>query len=218
MLVATWLVIGSLRSKPVLTAVGKVEFSRPYYLCSHCHVGQFPADVDLDIENTEFSPGVRRMQAVVGQEAAFDHGRQQVKLLADLEVTTKAVERTAEAIGEDIAAREQEEIERAMQLDLPLIVGELIRFLYVQLDGTGVSVVKKKLWVGRARRQDNRPTRGRPSWDVCLRKRPGTRKATPSATPIRPLTWARLKLRRNLESGSIWKLGSAVGTVPKRRS
>ena len=30
-----------------------------------------------------------------------------MKLLADLEVTTKAVERTAEAIGEDIAAREQ---------------------------------------------------------------------------------------------------------------
>jgi len=41
-----------LRSKPVLTAVGQVEVSRPYYLCSHCHAGQFPADVELDIENT----------------------------------------------------------------------------------------------------------------------------------------------------------------------
>jgi hypothetical protein len=79
-----------LRSKPVLTAVGQVEVSRPYYLCSHCHSGQFPADVGLDVANTEFSPGVRRMQAVVGQEAPFDHGRQQMKLLADLEVTTKA--------------------------------------------------------------------------------------------------------------------------------
>jgi Phage integrase family len=81
--------------------VGKVEVSRPYYLCPHCHAGQFPADVELDIENREFSPGVRRMQAMVGQEAPFDQGRQQMKLLADLEVTTKAVERTAEAIGED---------------------------------------------------------------------------------------------------------------------
>ncbi len=43
-----------------------------------------PADIELDIENREFSPGVRRMQAVVGQEAAFDNGRQQMKLLADL--------------------------------------------------------------------------------------------------------------------------------------
>ena len=88
-----------LRSKPVLMAVGKVEISRPYYLCPHCHAGQFPADVELDIEDTETSPGVRRMQAMVGQDAPFDHGRQQMKLLADLEVTTKAVERTAEAIG-----------------------------------------------------------------------------------------------------------------------
>jgi hypothetical protein len=137
-----------LRSKPVLTAVGQAKVSRPYYLCSHCHTGQFPADVELDIENTEFSPGVRRMQAMMGQEAPFDQGRQQMKLLADLEVTTKSIERTAEAIGEDIAAREQEEIQRAMQLDLPMIVGEPIPVLYLQLDGTGVPVVKKET-VGR---------------------------------------------------------------------
>jgi hypothetical protein len=156
-----------LRSKPVLTAVGKVEVSRPYYLCSRCHAGQFPADVELDIENTEFSPGVRRMQAVVGQEAPFDHGRRQMKLLADLEVTTKAVERTAEAIGEDIAAREQEGIQRAMQLDLPLIVGEPIRFLYVQLDGTAVSVVKKET-VGRAGKTAGQPAHTREAKLGCI--------------------------------------------------
>jgi hypothetical protein len=44
-----------LRSKPVLTAVGPARVSRPYYLCSHCHTGQFPADVELDIEDTELS-------------------------------------------------------------------------------------------------------------------------------------------------------------------
>jgi hypothetical protein len=49
-----------LRSKPLLTAVGTVEILRPYYLCSYCHQGQFPADVELDVENTDLSPGVRR--------------------------------------------------------------------------------------------------------------------------------------------------------------
>ena len=62
---------------------------RPWYLCPHCHQGQFPADAELDIENTDFSPGVRRMQALVGQEAPFDHGREQMKVLAGLEVTAK---------------------------------------------------------------------------------------------------------------------------------
>jgi len=156
-----------LRSKPVLTAVGKVEISRPYYLCPHCHTGQFPADVELDIENTEFSPGVRRMQALVGQEAPFDHGRQQMKLLADLDVTTKAVERTAEAIGEDIAAREQEEIQRAMQLDLPVVVGEAISILYVQMDGTGVPVVKKET-VGRKGKSEGQPAHTREAKLGCV--------------------------------------------------
>ena len=55
-------------TKTLLTAVGKVEVSRPYYLCSHCHNGQFPADVELDVENSELSPGVRRMLATVGRQ------------------------------------------------------------------------------------------------------------------------------------------------------
>jgi len=139
---------GGLRSKPVLTVVGRVEVSRPYYLCPHCHAGQFPADVELDIENTEFSPGVRRMQALVGQEAPFDHGREQMKVLADLEVTAKSVERTAEALGADIAQREQDEIPKALPLNLPVAAGEPIPILYVQMDGTGVPVVKKET-VGR---------------------------------------------------------------------
>jgi hypothetical protein len=150
-----------LRSKPVLTVVGRVEALRPYYLCPHCQRGQFPADVELDIENTEFSPGVRRMQALVGQQAPFDHGRQQLKLLADLEVTTKAVERTAEAIGENIAAREQEQMQQALQLDLPAAVGEeAIPILYVQMDGTGVPVVKKET-VGRQGKTEGQPSHTR---------------------------------------------------------
>ena len=132
------------RSKPVLTIVGPVRLSRPYYLCSQCHIGQFPVDAELDIENTEFSPGVRRMHALVGQQAPFDQGREQMKVLAGLEVTTKSVERIAEAIGGDIAQREQAEIEKALQLDLPVIAGEPIPVLYVQMDGTGVPVVKKE--------------------------------------------------------------------------
>ena len=156
-----------LRGKPILTAVGQVEISRAYYLCPHCHHGQFPTDHELDIENTEFSPGVRRMQAVVGQEVPFDHGRQQMKLLADLEVTTKTVERTAEAIGEDIATREQEEIQKAMQWSLPVVVGEPIPILYVQMDGTGVPVVKKET-AGRSGKTAGQPAHTREAKLGCV--------------------------------------------------
>jgi hypothetical protein len=100
------------------------------------------------------------MQAVVGQEAPFDHGRQHMKLLADLEVTTKAVERTSEAIGEDIAARERKQIQRAMQLDLPMVLSQPVPILYVQMDGTGVPVVKKET-EGRQGKTDGQPAHTR---------------------------------------------------------
>jgi hypothetical protein len=149
-----------LRSKPVLTVLGPAQLSRPYYLCARCHRGQFPADVELDVNETEVSPGVRRMLAVVGAEVPFDHGRQQMKLLADLEVTTKAVERTAEAIGEDIAAGSQKEIQRAVQLDLPMVLGKAVPILYVQMDGTGIPVVKKET-VGRQGKTEGEPSHTR---------------------------------------------------------
>ena len=155
-----------LRSKPLLTAVGEVRVWRPYYLCPHCHRGQFPADVELDVENTELSPGVRRMLASVGQDAPFDR-RQQMKLLADLELTTKAVERTAEAVGEDIAVGEQEQIQRAMQLDLPMVVGEPIPILYVEMDGTGVPVVKSET-VGRQGKREAQPAHTREAKLGCV--------------------------------------------------
>ena len=125
-----------LRSRPILTALGEVELTRPWYLCPGCHNGQFPVDRQLDVEDRDCSPGVRRMDAIVGQQGPFDRGREQMKVLAGLEVTAKSVERTAEATGADIAAREQREIRKAVQLNLPIIVGEPIPILYVQMDGT----------------------------------------------------------------------------------
>ena len=140
---------------------------RPYYLGPHCHQGQFPADQKLDLVATEFSPGVRRMQALVGQQAPFEHGRAQLKLLAGLEVTTKSVERVAESIGADIAHREQHEIDRAVPLDLPILVGEPVPILYVRMDGTGVPVVKKET-AGRPGKLDGVPAHTREAKLGCV--------------------------------------------------
>ena len=73
---------------------------------------------------------------MVGSDASFDQGREQMQLLAGLEVTRKAVERHAEAIGGDIERREQAEIQRVVQLDLPDVAGDDIPVLYIEMDGT----------------------------------------------------------------------------------
>ena len=128
------------RSRNLLTAVGPVRFERAYYCCHSCHHGQSPRDSELDVVGSDYSPGVRRMMAVVGSDTSFDRGREQMELLVGLTVTRKAVERHAEAIGCDIAHREEVEIQRAVQLDLPELTGSDIPVLYIEMDGTGVPV------------------------------------------------------------------------------
>ena len=100
------------------------------------------------------------MEAVVGHGDPFDRGRQQMKLLANLEVTTKSVERTAEAIGSDIAARDKQRIGSAMQLDLPIVIGTPIPIFYIEMDGTGVPVTKQET-VGRQGKTTGQPAHTR---------------------------------------------------------
>ncbi len=156
-----------LRSKTILTVVGDAQWRRPYYLCTHCGKGQFPADLELDVEKTRQSPGVRRMLAAVGHAAPFDHGRRQIELLAGLKVTTKAVERTAETIGRDILARQQQEIRRAKQLELPVVAGPRIPILCIQIDGTGVPVVIAETQ-GRQGKQPGQPAHTREAKLGCV--------------------------------------------------
>jgi hypothetical protein len=156
-----------LRAKTLVTALGRVELRRPYYRCAHCGEGQFPIDEELDVSQTRKSPAVRRMLATLGYDAPFKRCSQQMKLLAGVETTAKEVERTAEAIGEDLAAREQQEIQRALQLDLPVAVGEKVPILYVQMDATGVPLVKKET-VGRSGKTEGQPAHTREAKLGCV--------------------------------------------------
>ena len=141
-----------------------------------------------------------------------------MKLLADLEVTTKAVERMAEAIGADIAAREQEEIHRVTQLQLPIVIGKPIPFLYVQLDGTGVPVVKKET-LGRAGKTEGQPAHTREAKLGCVFTQTTCDKEGFAIRDPGSTTYlVRLKRRRSSACASIWKPASVVGTAPKRRS
>jgi hypothetical protein len=148
------------RRRQLLTMLGPVEFDRGYYRCPHCLRGQSPRDRELDVEGSGFSPGVRRMMAAVGSEASFEQGRAQLELLAGLEVTAKAIERQAEAIGAGIEAVQQTEIRRAKQLDLPEVCAPAVPILYIEMDGTGVPVTRKEQ-EGRTGKVEGQPARTR---------------------------------------------------------
>ena len=97
-------------------------------------------------------PGVRRVLAVVGGETSFERGRMLLAELADIEVSTKAVERQAEALGADIAARTDSARRQAALAEFPPQRGDPIPTLYIEMDGTGIPVTPAEA-AGRAGKQ-----------------------------------------------------------------
>ena len=146
------------RDRQLPTALGEVKFERAYYVCPQCGQGHAPRDRQLDIEGRSCSPGVRRMLATVGGGTSFEKGREQMELLAGIEVTAKAVERHAEAVGADIEARRQSEIARAKQLEPPAVAAPAVPVLYIEMDGTGVPMVRAET-AGRAGKNGEARTR-----------------------------------------------------------
>ena len=114
-----------MRRKPILTVLGPAQMLRGYYWCSRCRQGQFPADNARDIEDAGYSR-VRRMLTLVGGEcSSFDHGRQQMELLADLEVTAKAGAVAERLVLISLAANRSHPASRAT--GTPVAVGEAIQ-------------------------------------------------------------------------------------------
>jgi hypothetical protein len=139
-----------MRSKQVTTVLGQVEIGRAYYYCGQCEDGVVPKDRELDIVGTSLSPGVRRMIGRVGGKEPFDEGRLDLEELAGVIVSTKAVERAAEAIGEDIEERAMPGRELAMSGKVVTLESRRnpIDKMYIAMDGTGVPVLPSET-VGR---------------------------------------------------------------------
>jgi hypothetical protein len=115
------------------------------------------------------------MMALVASDASFEKGRVQLEALAGLEVTSKSVERHAEAIGADIAARDDNEIRRAKQLQLPIVCAPAAPVLYLEMDGTGIPVVPAET-EGRTGRTAGLPAQTREVKIGCVFTQTGTDK------------------------------------------
>ena len=135
------------RPKSFRTALGEMRLHRAYYHCDACGHGFFPRDRSLGLEGRSLSPAVVRMVGIVGALVSFEEGSFLVRELAGLPVETKQVERTAEALGEEIAHDERHGVEP----DLP---EETAPTLYLGLDGTGIPMRPSELLDRRGKQPD----------------------------------------------------------------
>jgi hypothetical protein len=126
------------RSKQFHSVLGPLRLRRAYYHCSSCGQGGYPRDGHLGMENTSLSPALTRMTGTVGALVSFQEGSELLQELAGVMVEAKQVERTAEALGREIAEDERQHSE-------PLDTVPLPQTLYLGIDGTGIPLRAEEL-------------------------------------------------------------------------
>jgi len=164
------------RGKELTTLLGSTTLERPYYECMSpgCNGRFFPKDVLLDVEDTGFSPGVRRLMARSGARDSFAKGEEDLRMYSGILVQEKDVERISEAVGADIECRDQ-----ATRTDIiegrsePPPPEEEIPVLYVGGDGTGVPVITRET-AGRKGKQPDGTAKTREAKVGCVFIQSGT--------------------------------------------
>lgn len=130
-------------AKTVRTVLGEIRVTRRIQRCNSCGSRRVPGDRILDVVNTGFSPGLRRLMAKVGAEVCFDKGREFLFDLSGVRVTAKEVERVSESAGSDIGLVEDSKAELTLQGVTEQEVEEPDT-LYITADGTGVPVLRRE--------------------------------------------------------------------------
>jgi len=126
------------RAKSFVSVLGPLRLERAYYHCAVCGRGFCPRDRALGLEGGSLSPAVTRMTAAVGALVSFQEGSDLLQELAGVPVEAKQVERTAEALGEEVLEDEQGRVEPEGSEPLPST-------LYLGVDGTGVPMRSAEL-------------------------------------------------------------------------
>ena len=99
------------RPKTFTTALGEMTLERAYYHCRDCQEGFFPRDQALGMEKRSLSPAVTRMTGFVAAEVSFRRSGEMLEELTGLRVGAKQVERTAKALGAEVAEDERRRVE-----------------------------------------------------------------------------------------------------------
>ena len=124
------------RAKTFQSALGELALERAYYHCDACDAGFCPRDRALGVQGSSLSPAVTRMVGRVGAMVSFVEGSELMQELAAVPVDPKQVERTAEALGREIAEDER----RRVEPEPPAAPT-----MYLGMDGTGVPMRASEL-------------------------------------------------------------------------
>ena len=154
------------RAKQLRTTLGSVPLSRSLYQCQSCHQSRFPDDERLDIVQTTYSPGVRRLMARAGSQTQFEQASQDLLCYAGLRLDPREIERVAETVGRQVEAWLSEQQNQLLQERGTACCSTQAHF-YISFDGTGVPVRPDEL-LGRRGKQADGSARTREAKLGCV--------------------------------------------------
>lgn len=94
------------RPKQIISLVGNIRLSRPYYHCDHCHSGMWPWDEKLCLSPERLTPGAQEVTTLGGISHSFGKAAGPIlQKMAGLKLSESTVERTTEAAGERLGTR-----------------------------------------------------------------------------------------------------------------
>jgi hypothetical protein len=151
----------STRTKNMVSLLGDGVLSRGYYVCADCKTHAIPKDLDLDIEGTGFTPGVRRAVSWLASSESFEWSSETLKQVGGVSVSAKECQRIAEETGaviEDRFNTMKTEVLAPVKAGcdgIPVVPPEkTIPIMYISLDGTGIPMRKSELVNRKGKQQD----------------------------------------------------------------
>jgi hypothetical protein len=89
------------RPKTIISLVGEMRLSRPYYHCEHCQQGHFPWDELLHVSPQRLTPGAQEVVTLTAVQETFGKAADwTLRKAAGLRLSESTVERTTEAAGQ----------------------------------------------------------------------------------------------------------------------
>jgi hypothetical protein len=163
-----------IRSKNIVSLLGEGTIMRTYYGCE-CGSHRLPKDELLDIENTSFTPGIRRVVSQLAACDSFERSSVTMEEVCGIYVSSKDTERIAEAVGATIEAEKAAQIEEVFSLRESSHQRAIppIPIMYIEYDGTGVPVMKRET-SGRKGKQEDGTAKTREAKLGCIFTQTGT--------------------------------------------
>lgn len=133
-------------AKTLKTLFGDVRFQRSMFICPGCGESRCPGDELLQVENTGFSPAVRRHMARAGSRSSFAEAAEDLEVYAHLKIDPRDIQRVAEEVGSAVGKWMNQQAQTVLESSTPFSSAKSdIATAYVSFDGTGIPMRREEL-------------------------------------------------------------------------